>query len=101
MTRKVTNKILEAVEEGLLDRDTVIHACLEFMSEDDVAKMAHANEFFYDEDEEEYDEDEEPEYPQDEIDAEEEAEAYKADDWYALHGLDPLGDIEFEDSEDT
>ena len=40
------------VEEGLLDRDTVIMACLKYMSEDDVADMAHANEFFYDEEEE-------------------------------------------------
>ena len=58
-TRKMTNRILEAVEEGLLDRDTVIMACLKFMSEDDVAEMAHANEFFLDEDEDEdQDEDE-------------------------------------------
>jgi hypothetical protein len=41
------------VEEGMLDRDTVIMACLKYMSEDDVADMAHANEFFLDEDEEE------------------------------------------------
>jgi hypothetical protein len=40
------------VEEGVLDRDTVIMAALKYMSEDDVADMAHANEFF---DEEDYD----------------------------------------------
>jgi hypothetical protein len=51
MTREATNKILELVEEGILDRDTVIMACLKYMSEDDVADMAHANDFFYDEDE--------------------------------------------------
>ncbi len=50
--REATNRILELVEEGLLDRDTVILACLKYMSEDDVADMAHANEFFLDEDEE-------------------------------------------------
>jgi len=33
------------VEEGLLNKDTVILACLKYMSEDDVADMAHANEF--------------------------------------------------------
>lgn len=55
MTREITNKILEAVEEGLLDRDTVIMACLKYMSEDDVADMARSNEFFEDdEDEAEY-----------------------------------------------
>jgi hypothetical protein len=46
MTRKATNRILEMIEEGLLDRDNVILACLKYMSEDDVADMAHANEFF-------------------------------------------------------
>ncbi len=51
--REATNRILELVEEGLLDRDTVILACLKYMSEDDVADMAHANEFFLDEDEDE------------------------------------------------
>jgi hypothetical protein len=51
MTREATNRILTMVEEGLLDRDTVIMACLKYMSEDDVADMAHANEFFYDEEE--------------------------------------------------
>ena len=46
MVREATNKILEMVEEGVLDRDTVIMACLKYMSEDDVADMAHCNEFF-------------------------------------------------------
>ena len=51
MTRQATNKILEMVEEGLLNRDTVILACLKYMSEADVADMAHCNEFFEDEEE--------------------------------------------------
>ena len=60
MTREVTRKILEAVGEGALDRDTVIMACLKYMSEDEVADMAHANECFHDEEDEadEGDEDE-------------------------------------------
>ena len=49
VSRKVTNKILMAIEDGLLDRDTVIMACLKYMSEDEVADMARANEFFHDE----------------------------------------------------
>ena len=53
MVRKATNKILELIEEGCLDRDTVIMACLKYMSEDDVADMAHCNEFFEEEEEEE------------------------------------------------
>jgi len=45
MSRQATDKVLEAVEEGMLDKDTVIMACLKYMSEDDVADMCHANEF--------------------------------------------------------
>ena len=44
MTREITNRLLEAIEEGLLDRDTVIMACVKYMSEDDVRDMCHANE---------------------------------------------------------
>jgi len=49
MTRKATNKILELIEEGILDKDSVIMACLKYMSEDEVADMAHANEFILEE----------------------------------------------------
>ena len=53
MTRQATDKILEMVEEGILDKDTVIMSCLKYMSEDDVADMAHSNEFFIKEEDEE------------------------------------------------
>ena len=56
MTRQATDKILEMVEEGILDRDTVIMSCLKYMSEDDVADMAHSNEFFINEEDNEEDE---------------------------------------------
>jgi hypothetical protein len=56
MTRKATTRILEMVDEGILDRDTVIMACLKWMSESDVAEMAHANEFWDEEDDEDEDE---------------------------------------------
>ena len=56
MTRQATDKILEMVEEGILDKDTVIMSCLKYMSEDDVADMAHSNEFFINEEENEEDE---------------------------------------------
>ena len=36
MIRQATDKILQMVEEGVLDRDTVIMSCLKYMSEDDV-----------------------------------------------------------------
>jgi len=67
MAREATNKILEMVEEGLLNRDTVIMACLKYMSEDDVKDMAHANEFFdLDDDEEEEEAEDETEEGDDE-----------------------------------
>ena len=56
--RQATDKILEMVEEGILDKDTVIMSCLKYMSEDDVADMAHLNEFFMTTNEEEDDNDE-------------------------------------------
>ena len=58
-SREFTNKILEAVEEGMLDKDTVIMACLKYMSEDQVRDMAEANCFFEHEEDEEEDEEEE------------------------------------------
>jgi hypothetical protein len=48
MTREATNTLLELVEEGMLDRDTVIMACVKYMSEDDVADMCHINGFIED-----------------------------------------------------
>jgi hypothetical protein len=54
-TRKATNKILEMIDEGLLSPTSVVEMCLKWMSEDDVAAMAEANELF-EEDEDEEDE---------------------------------------------
>ena len=64
--RDATNKILEMIEDGMLDRDEVIMACLKYMSEDDVADMAHVNEFIVaeDEDEEDYEDDGQPSWEQ-------------------------------------
>ena len=45
MTRKVTNKLLEMLEEGILPYDVLVMACLNYMSEADVADMAHINGF--------------------------------------------------------
>jgi|TARA_R110000823_G_scaffold6068_1_gene23617 hypothetical protein len=53
--RQATNRVLEMVEEGILDKDTVIMSCLKYMSEDDVADMAQMNEFFINEEEEDED----------------------------------------------
>jgi hypothetical protein len=48
MSRKITEKLLEAIEEGMLNRDTVIMACVKYMSEDDVSNMCHINEIYFD-----------------------------------------------------
>ena len=49
MTREYTCKLLEMVEHGLLDRDTVIMACVKYMSEDEVADMMRANDILEEE----------------------------------------------------
>lgn len=48
-SRSTTNSILEMVEEGWIDRDYLIRACLLYMSEDQVADMAWCNELFLNE----------------------------------------------------
>jgi hypothetical protein len=44
-----SEKLLQYVEDGLLNRDTVIMACVKYMSEDEVSEMCRINEFFEDE----------------------------------------------------
>lgn len=48
-TREYTNKLLEMVEDGLLDKDTVIMACVKYMSESDVKDVMEINEFLLEE----------------------------------------------------
>lgn len=55
MTRKITNKLMDMIDQGLVDRDTVIQACLMYMSEDEVADMCHVNEFILHQDDEDED----------------------------------------------
>lgn len=45
MTREVTNAILDYLKQDILDKDTVLLACLNYMSEDDVRDMAEAEGF--------------------------------------------------------
>jgi hypothetical protein len=52
-TRKVTNKIYDAVDQGILTWEQVSQGALSYMNEDDVAAMAHNEEFFLYEDEDE------------------------------------------------
>ena len=53
MTRKYTNMLLDMIDEGMIDRDLVITACLKYMSEDEVQNMMEFNEFI----EEQYEDD--------------------------------------------
>ena len=63
-SRKVTKKILELIEEGVLDAEVVVNACLKYMSEADVLDMAEENEFLdeaVEEEEEDEDDDDDEE----------------------------------------
>ena len=53
--RQATNRLLQEIEEGLLNRDDVIMACVKYMSEDDVRDMCQHNEFFDIDDEDDED----------------------------------------------
>jgi hypothetical protein len=59
--REITNKIYAAIDEGILTWQQVAEGALQYMSEDDVAEMAHNEEFFYEEEEDEEDEEWSPE----------------------------------------
>jgi len=52
-SRQVTRKLLEKIEEGVLSEHQVLLACLNYMSEADVAVMAEDNDFYWDGEEEE------------------------------------------------
>ena len=43
MAREATNRLLELIEEGVVDKDYAIMACVKFMSENDVKEMCHLN----------------------------------------------------------
>ena len=51
MSRQYTNHLLELLENGCLDRDYVILACVKYMSEDEVKDMMHINDLILKEEE--------------------------------------------------
>jgi hypothetical protein len=55
--RQYTNRLIELVEEGILDAEDVMKACLSYMSESEVQDLCES-EGYIEEDEEEDDEDE-------------------------------------------
>lgn len=67
-TRSITNKLLELVDEGILDAEVVLRAALLHMSESDVAEMAEAEELIPEEDlDDAYDTDDDEEDDEDEF----------------------------------
>ena len=42
---KYTNHLLDLLDEGILDKDQVIMACIKYMSEAEVKDMMEANDF--------------------------------------------------------
>ena len=52
MSRKITNKLLELLEDGALSWETVARECLSYMSEYDVADMDNVARFIDDDDDE-------------------------------------------------
>ena len=61
--RDATNKILEMVEEGILDPTAVLKSCLVYMSEYDVADMAETEGYISADDDENEDDVEDDDYP--------------------------------------
>ena len=51
--REATNKVLEMVDNGILNPRDVLLMALKWMSEDDVKEMAEANELFKEDTEDE------------------------------------------------
>ena len=51
-SRKYTNKLLQMVDDGIVDEDTIMLACLKYMSEHEVEDMMRVNDLL-DEDEDE------------------------------------------------
>lgn len=53
MSRKATTQLLEMVDEGLIDKDSLIADLLGWMSEDEVAEFARRNDYIQDTEEDE------------------------------------------------
>ena len=66
MARQETNRLLEMIDDGVLDPKAVVTMCVKYMSEDDVADMMDCNELSerFDEDEEDYEDDGQPTWEQ-------------------------------------
>jgi hypothetical protein len=52
MARKQTNYLLELIDSGMIDANTVVTMALKYMSEDEVADMMRCNDILVEDDEE-------------------------------------------------
>ena len=52
MARKQTNYLLELIDSGMIDAETVVTMALKYMSEDEVADMMRVNDILVEDDEE-------------------------------------------------
>jgi hypothetical protein len=50
-TRKVTNQLLELMDQGVLSPELLVRTCFSYMSEDEVADMAWVNGLIEDDEE--------------------------------------------------
>jgi hypothetical protein len=53
ISRNVTCKLLDMMDEGAIEPRALVEVCLNWMSEDDVAEMAKRNDLFESEEEDE------------------------------------------------
>lgn len=51
IVREYTDKLLEMIDDGLVDKDYVIRACVCYMSESDVENMMRINDLLWEEEE--------------------------------------------------
>lgn len=62
--RPYTTRLSEMVEEGEVDKDSLINDLLGYLSEDDVKQFCRSNDYIaYDPDDEDEDDDVDPDYP--------------------------------------
>ena len=57
VVRETTNKLLEMIEEDLIDPKEVVMMCLKWMSEEEVTQMCKENDVFWIYEEEEQEDD--------------------------------------------
>jgi hypothetical protein len=55
--RQYTNRLIELVEEGILEADDVMKACLNYMSESEVQDLCESEGYIEEDEEDEEDED--------------------------------------------